>query len=365
MGKKVYQLITKGEITDGAKIDQVKISLLKKIKIPEKVVKKIFSGKKVLVSQFKNESDAKKWYKQFNKIGLITKVRIIDEKRTKIEKKSVKINETENSSQLSDSQDNDSDCFYEVNFYGKLSNKINQDEAEIFLKEKLPQDQLGLLFSGKKVLITNTESLKKAEGVSALLEKKGIITTIDKKNDRREQQVVQTIEDQIKHKEGNIFISFLSSTLSILLKFTRTILTLPPPLNIIVLGIASLMFVTFILGILYKSDLFSFDLFESTSTTYTITELKEFKDSEELYTYIALVPVVETKKNNKNELKGYCYRHYEVGFGYNNLMGMFNKNKDFICDNKYDQLPRPQLLSVNAFKSEVEGSGCNPSSALK
>jgi len=98
-------------------------------------------------------------------------------------------------------------------------------------------------------------------------------------------------------------------------------------------------------------------------------EFIEYKPIDKLFTAFAYVPIIDYERGylkrdfvsklkddkSKQIIKGYCYRQYDVGIGYDNTSDLFQEFQEAACQGSYEKLPVPVILSVNAFSSEVFG----------
>lgn len=102
--------------------------------------------------------------------------------------------------------------------------------------------------------------------------------------------------------------------------------------------------------------------------TKIYAELTEYQPIDKLFTSFAYVPLLDLKKGTlKRQLtvfvdggkskvvKGYCARYYDVGVGYNNTTELIKKYQNIACQEKDDQLPEPEILSLNATSSSCSG----------
>ncbi|MGA1869952.1 MAG: hypothetical protein ACMUJM_15570 [bacterium] len=109
----------------------------------------------------------------------------------------------------------------------------------------------------------------------------------------------------------------------------------------------------------------------NTKTSTTISgELVEFKASDKIFTSFAYVPIIDYKKgylkrdwltpggikNGEEVPTGYCLREYEVGIGYTNIKELINNYQQIACQNYYEKLPEPIILSTNPVTSRSSGN---------
>ena len=85
------------------------------------------------------------------------------------------------------------------------------------------------------------------------------------------------------------------------------------------------------------------------------------KDIDKLYTGFYLIPVHDLEygtlkremwkfwRDEKEVVKGYCKKIYDVSVGYDNLTDILNDQEVIknACDGKIDKLPEPKILAVN------------------
>lgn len=91
--------------------------------------------------------------------------------------------------------------------------------------------------------------------------------------------------------------------------------------------------------------------------------LKGFSPVDMLFTSSAYVPVLESARGplkrtlglGRDVVKGYCYKQYEVGIGYRNVLEFFGQYRNEACTGSFEELPEPEILTVNAFDSENFG----------
>lgn len=90
---------------------------------------------------------------------------------------------------------------------------------------------------------------------------------------------------------------------------------------------------------------------------------KSYSPVDVLFTSSAYVPVLESARGplkrtlglGGDVVKGYCYKQYEVGIGYRDVLELFEQHRDAACSGQFNELPAPEILSVNAFDSENFG----------
>lgn len=95
--------------------------------------------------------------------------------------------------------------------------------------------------------------------------------------------------------------------------------------------------------------------------------LQKTKDIDKLYTGVYLVPVVDLQwgtlkrdtwkifSEDKEVVKAYCLKKYEVYVGYDNITDLLSDQKliENVCTGRTDKLPEPQILAVKP----LPGSG--------
>ncbi len=88
--------------------------------------------------------------------------------------------------------------------------------------------------------------------------------------------------------------------------------------------------------------------------------LQKTKEIDKLYTGVYLVPVLDLQwgtlkrdlwkvfDEDKDVVKEYCLRKYEVSVGYDNITALLSDQQliNNVCQGKTDKLPEPQILAV-------------------
>lgn len=95
-----------------------------------------------------------------------------------------------------------------------------------------------------------------------------------------------------------------------------------------------------------------------------------YRKIDKLFTAFAYIPLVQYKKGHlkreiltgralfkeKDAIKGYCFRQYEVGIGYDQVSELFPQHQQAACNNDSLSLPTPMILSTNPIASEALGT---------
>lgn len=127
-------------------------------------------------------------------------------------------------------------------------------------------------------------------------------------------------------------------------------------------------------GIFYFFNSISFLSFlQKGGHTGITAEFQEYRKIDKLFTAFAYVPIVDYKKGylkrevlknfftgeekEPTAVKGYCLREYDVGIGYDRITDeLLSQYKDVVCQKKkFDELPPPQILSINPVSSDSYG----------
>ena len=99
-------------------------------------------------------------------------------------------------------------------------------------------------------------------------------------------------------------------------------------------------------------------LFPFAVTTIDIT-VNPPSPIDKLFTGFVAMQLIEVKYKDpltKEKPTGYCYREYEVGFGYQNVTAqIFSDHMKAACALNDETLPKPAILSVNAIASDMRG----------
>jgi hypothetical protein len=82
------------------------------------------------------------------------------------------------------------------------------------------------------------------------------------------------------------------------------------------------------------------------------------KPVDKLFTTFVYLPILDIKRAGwpTPEMRGACFRQYEVGIGYNNLAEIMTSSRQAACDNQIEKMPPPIILSTNTVDSKTMGS---------
>lgn len=92
---------------------------------------------------------------------------------------------------------------------------------------------------------------------------------------------------------------------------------------------------------------------------------QKVKEIDKFYTGVYLLPIFDLQygklkrdmwqfwNDDKEVVKAYCKKNYEVSVGYDNITAILSDQKLIknACEGKTDKLPDPQILAVNPLKS--------------
>lgn len=100
------------------------------------------------------------------------------------------------------------------------------------------------------------------------------------------------------------------------------------------------------------------NLLVKNETSITVS-VKMPESVDKIFTGFTVMQIIdiEYKNGEQKNPTGYCYHSYEIGFGYEKITGtdLFSKI-NLACKNQDQNLPEPQIISVNPVSSEAFGS---------
>lgn len=142
---------------------------------------------------------------------------------------------------------------------------------------------------------------------------------------------------------------------------------------------------------IYAYFYFTPSLINKKSASTIISSIQKTKEIDKLYTGVYHIPVIDKTKGflkrdmltygaqvyldpldavyklykgqsleidkNKQVVQGYCFKKYEVSFGYDNLLMILENSAilDSVCSNKTASLPNPEILAVNCKNTDIKG----------
>jgi hypothetical protein len=125
-----------------------------------------------------------------------------------------------------------------------------------------------------------------------------------------------------------------------------------------------------ILAILVGGGYLYYLKFRSGGETESEAELKGYYEIDTLFTTFVYIPLLDyhhgyLKRDvlgrilddvGKKVVKGYCFRQYEVGIGYEQVSDLFSTYLEAACKNQSQEMPKPQILSTNSVSSKAVGT---------
>jgi hypothetical protein len=94
-------------------------------------------------------------------------------------------------------------------------------------------------------------------------------------------------------------------------------------------------------------------LFFKETQIITATHINS-KPIDSIFTSFIYINTTDLKKND-NKIIGLCSRTYEVSVGYKDVQSFIEKNRDASCNETFQSLPDPTILSINAVSAQIEG----------
>lgn len=89
-----------------------------------------------------------------------------------------------------------------------------------------------------------------------------------------------------------------------------------------------------------------------------ITEIRPLppRRTDKLFTTFVYMPITDyLREDNQSPISGLCSRQYEVGIGYNDVWKLFEEHQESACQNDFQAMPNPTILSTNTVKSQIQG----------
>jgi len=128
--------------------------------------------------------------------------------------------------------------------------------------------------------------------------------------------------------------------------------------------------IVIILAILAGGGYLYYVKFRSGGETESKAEFKDYYEIDTLFTAFVYIPLLDyhhgyLKRDvfgrilddvGKKVVKGYCFRQYEVGIGYEQVSDLFSTYLEAACNNQSREMPKPQILSTNSVSSKAVGT---------